>query len=72
MNKDLYLGDGAYAGYDGYHIWAITYNGIEDTNKVAFEPPVMDMFITYSFSIWPAFKKKIYEDLKREFENEDN
>lgn len=34
----IYLGDGAYAHFDGYQIWIETYNGIQVTNSVALEP----------------------------------
>jgi len=40
-----YIGDGVYVGFDGYHIWLVTYNGINITNEVALEQPVLTSFI---------------------------
>jgi len=37
-----YLGDGAYVGYDGYHIWLYTTNGLYVTNEIALEPSVLE------------------------------
>jgi len=45
--KREYLGDGLYVEYDGYHIWLAASNGIEDTNRVALEPRVLDLFLDY-------------------------
>ena len=33
-----YLGDGAYATFDGYQVWVHTTNGISITNSIALEP----------------------------------
>jgi hypothetical protein len=40
MSK-IYLGDGVYAEFDGYHIVLTTENGIETTNTIYLEPPVV-------------------------------
>jgi hypothetical protein len=45
--KRKYLGDGVYAEFDGYHIWLITSDGIEDTNKIALEPQVLSALKRY-------------------------
>jgi len=52
-----YLGDGAYADYDGYHVWVTTSNGIYKTNEIAFEPEVMESFIAYWSKILEMRKK---------------
>lgn len=43
-----YLGDGAYADFDGYQIVLTTENGVETTNIIALEPSVMRALITYN------------------------
>lgn len=35
-----YLGDGAYAEFDGYGIWLTAENGVVVTDRVYLEPPV--------------------------------
>jgi hypothetical protein len=45
--KRKYLGDYVYAEFDGYHIWLITSDGIEDTNKIALEPQVLSTLKRY-------------------------
>lgn len=52
MNANLlthkqYLGDGVYAGFDGYHLWLYTDNGLEVTDKIALEPEVLSSFFSY-------------------------
>lgn len=44
-----YLGDGAYADFDGYQVWITitTSNGIVTTNEIALEPKVMQRLINY-------------------------
>lgn len=36
-----YLGDGAYAVYDGYGIWLTAENGMLATDAIYLEPPVL-------------------------------
>ena len=43
----VYLGDGAYADFDGYHIVLTTSNGIENTNTICLEPAVVKAFLNY-------------------------
>ena len=38
MSNKVYLGDGAYAEYDGFSLILTTSNGIEDTNTIYLEP----------------------------------
>ena len=58
MSEDLrervYLGDGAYAEFDGYQIWAITSDGYRDTNRIAFEPAVFEAFVRYARKVYDA------------------
>ena len=42
-----YLGDGAYAEYDGFSIILTTENGIEVTNTVVLEPEVLAAFLRF-------------------------
>ena len=43
----VYLGDGAYAEYDGYSITLTTSNGIRDMNTVVLEPEVLAEFLRF-------------------------
>ena len=45
--KKEYIGDGAYAHFDGYSIWLTTSDGYTDTNKVCLGPPVLRSFLEY-------------------------
>lgn len=47
MNDELYLGDGVYAGQDGYHIWLWTDNGETKSQPIALEPQVLDSLFAY-------------------------
>lgn len=47
LKDQIYLGDGVYAGQDGYHIWLWTSNGVEDSSPIALEPAVIDFLNTY-------------------------
>jgi hypothetical protein len=42
-----YLGDGAYAHFDGYHIWVTAEDGYTTTNEVALEPDVWKALLAY-------------------------
>jgi len=42
-----YLGDGLYVEFDGYHVWLITSNGIQDIDRVALDPTVLRNFFEY-------------------------
>lgn len=41
LRDKQYLGDGVYAGHDGYQLWLYTDNGYGPTNKIALEPNVL-------------------------------
>lgn len=47
-----YLGDGAYASFDGYQIWLAANH--HDNRVIALEPAVMDALIRY----WTSLKRK--------------
>jgi hypothetical protein len=47
MNDETYLGDGVYAGQDGYHIWLWTSDGITRGKPIALEPQVLDALSAY-------------------------
>ena len=47
MEDQIYLGDGVYAGQDGYHIWVWTSDGINNGKPIALEPQVLDSLFAY-------------------------
>lgn len=47
LHTKEYLGDGAYAEFDGYHVVLSTENGIETTNRIGLEPNVLAAFECY-------------------------
>jgi hypothetical protein len=47
-DSSTYLGDGAYATYDGYHIVLYTDDGIERTNQVFLEPQAFEAFFRWA------------------------
>jgi hypothetical protein len=46
-----YLGDGAYADYDGYHVVLTTEDGISVQNRVCLEPQVWHALKRYVESL---------------------
>lgn len=46
-----YLGDGVYAGYDGYSIILTTENGFSGTNEIFLEPHVLDALIEFHLKL---------------------
>jgi hypothetical protein len=44
MNKETYIGDGVYAGFDGYQVWIWTQEG----SKIALEKDVMISLLIYA------------------------
>ena len=52
----VYLGDGAYADFDGYQIWLTAENGIEVTDRIALEPKVFKALLAYHGKIKETFK----------------
>jgi len=51
-----YLGDGAYASFDGYNVWLTTEDGARTTNAVALEPKVLENLLDL-IKVWTADKK---------------
>jgi len=41
MSDKVYLGDGAYARFDGYALILTTEDGVETTNEIVLEPQVV-------------------------------
>lgn len=39
-----YIGDGVYASFDGFHVWART---LDSEVRIAFEPSAFDSFMRY-------------------------
>jgi hypothetical protein len=51
--RDLtYIGDGVYAGYDGYYIWIWSSNGITESKEIAIEPEVFNKLHDMAASHW--------------------
>ena len=42
-----YLGDGAYAAFDGYSVILTTSDGVSDTNTIYMEPEVVQVLMTF-------------------------
>ncbi len=49
--EKTYLGDGAYAQYDGYHIILTTENGVSVQNRIALEPSVYDSLVKFGDAV---------------------
>jgi hypothetical protein len=47
MNKTVYLGDGLYAKYDGYHVVLMANSSISPTNTVYLDDNVLTAFLKY-------------------------
>ena len=45
--RKVYLGDGVYAQYDGYHIWLTVEDGIHTLHTIGIEPIVRDALKAY-------------------------
>ena len=53
-DKDVYLGDGVYASYDGFQIWlAVNHH---ENKQVAIEPKVMESLLAYAEKVWGRTK----------------
>lgn len=44
--SDMYLGDGVYASYDGYHV-VLDLRGQDTTTRIALDPKVIENLFTY-------------------------
>lgn len=51
MKEKQYIGDGAYAEFDGYSVVLTTSDGMCNTNQVCMEPEVVKNFLRYFASI---------------------
>jgi hypothetical protein len=60
--RKVYLGDGAYAQYDGFAITLTTSNGMRDTNTIVLEPEVQKAFWRYMLTIVAETEEKAEED----------
>jgi hypothetical protein len=47
LQKSTYIGDGAYAYFDGYGTWVFSHNGIQILDKVYLEPPVWKALVNF-------------------------
>lgn len=61
MTVKTYLGDGAYAEFDGYGIKLTAENGIEATDTIYLEPSVFDALVMFSKNAGDKLNKKINE-----------
>lgn len=59
----VYLGDGAYAEYDGYHIVVTAENGIIATDTVALEDKVFHSLLLFAMRYEPfaSYVRKVAE-----------
>jgi hypothetical protein len=48
LTHEAYLGDGAYVGFDGYHVVVYTTDGIRYTRPVYMEPAVLETFLQWA------------------------
>lgn len=51
LNK-VYLGDGVYADFDGYHIVLTTEDGVRVTNRICLEDQVFENLVRLAKRIW--------------------
>jgi hypothetical protein len=61
LKHKAYLGDGLYAGFDGYQFWLFTHEGME----VALEPAVVDAFTAYVAGLYETFRAKKKEEVAK-------
>ena len=47
MKQEIYLGDGAYARYDGFETVLYTNDGIHTLNEVCLEPDAVQLFVKW-------------------------
>ena len=53
-----YIGDGAYADFDGYSVVLTTENGISVQNTVVLEPEILKRFERYLVWLQKAIEKR--------------
>ncbi len=49
--EDMYLGDGVYASFDGWHV-VLDLRGQDSTTRIAMEPEVYDALVRYAHVCW--------------------
>lgn len=54
-----YLGDGAYADFDGFQVVLTAENGIEATDTVCLEPAVLQAFEQYIADLRKSFTTEV-------------
>ena len=50
-----YLGDGAYADFDGWSVVLTTENGLTETNRIVMEPEVTTAFLRWLERLSPGW-----------------
>lgn len=58
MRKKIYLGDSVYAESDGNGIWLTTENGSAPSNRIYFEPEVLEALHEYEKTVYGVAKEK--------------
>ena len=48
VRREVYLGDGVYAQFDGYHVWVWTSDGLHPGDKIALDPSVLKALIEFA------------------------
>ena len=43
-----YVGDGVYAGHDGYQVWVWTSNGVVESEPIALETEVLEKLVRFN------------------------
>jgi hypothetical protein len=61
MNEKVYLGDGCYATFDGYHIVLTAENGIQATDTICLEPDVLQKLDAYRHLLSEFYKAEQYK-----------
>ncbi len=59
MPEQRYIGDGVYAGFDGYSLILETSNGVSITNRVCLEPEVLNKMDQYREYVREFFQEEI-------------
>jgi hypothetical protein len=66
MTKEVYLGDGLYASYDGYHLCLRAPRGYDD-HEVFLEPAILQEFLSFiekTFNVKIEVKKVTNDEAK--------
>lgn len=59
--EKVYLGDGVYAAFDGYHVVLTTENGYGPTNTIALDDYVRDALFAYITKLYEGEESKELE-----------